>query len=106
MGSDMDELTITRLCAEAMGYAEYPPEKWWTDDDRADLNIKDHAGLPVVYRPLHDDAQCMVLGKKFPELLEQSAIEAANHFRRSESFNLNSDLCRRVARMQSAKGKL
>lgn len=54
----MTDLEITRLCAEALGirvrlWGDTPASKCWV------------YGATVTYAPLHDDAQCMALVKKF-----------------------------------------
>lgn len=52
-GAQMDDLTATRLCAEAMGLTLRE------NGDRLYVNTF------TPYRPLHDDAQAMALVKRF-----------------------------------------
>jgi len=56
----MDDLTITRLCAEAMGVSvhEYQDGSLYHFGGLCEGGIED-------YDPLHDDAQSMALVKKF-----------------------------------------
>lgn len=60
----MTDLEMTKLCAEAMGFQinsrlEYPV----TSEARESYSEQ---GLPFIkYDPLHNDAQCMALVKKF-----------------------------------------
>lgn len=57
----MDDLTMTRLCAEAMGLTVDEPTSFdhWTH-----WNCRDSEGRHVTYDPLHDDAQCFALVKR------------------------------------------
>ena len=64
----MDDLTMTRLCAEAMGYKLDDSEfngggRGNTGFDMLGRAVLDwHNG--VTFDPLHDDAQCMALVKR------------------------------------------
>jgi hypothetical protein len=53
------------------------------------------------YSPLHDDAQAMALGKVYWSEFEQAVIEWCNHMRRGEQFDLNRELCGRVAKLHA-----
>ena len=60
----MDDLTATRLCAEAMGLILFDCtiDSDYDGDFQPWVVEKDSGGL---YDPLHDDAQAMALVKKF-----------------------------------------
>lgn len=94
----MDDLEITKLCAEAMGLTS-----WQALEGR--------------YDPLHDDAQAMALVKKFRLEIRQQATGTDEHpgaplwgisgclygWKNAEDENLNRAICECVARMQAAK---
>ena len=87
----MDNLTITRLCAEAMGHPDLDSYKEAND---------------YPYDPLHDDAQAMALVKKFPEECLQAMTENLAEYALSPSrpeLNFNRAICECVARMQAAR---
>lgn len=106
----LDDLTATRLCAEAMGLEGLHPieevcpilkdgtvrsalvEKDWGDDTDAEY-----------YDPLHDDAQLLSMARKFPYEFEESVREWCNHLRRNESYSLNYDFVFRVAKLRGGK---
>jgi len=90
-GETMTDLKATRLCAEAMGYADYTPHCAW-------------------YQPLHDDEQCMELVKRF--MLEVDAfsgmaklqsIAGQDSFQEFSDESLNHAVVYCVAKMQAAK---
>ena len=116
----MDDLEITRLCAEAMGITVY------SNDAKCYLSRMDMAmyvGQPPTwvfrhfYAPLHDDAQAMALVKKFrlridgdgnisdysKWLVEYWPEGATSSEEESLSDNLNRAICITVAQMQKAK---
>lgn len=87
-GGSMDDLTATRLCAEAMGYKgwrskhgywyvtlpdggkdEVCCEHWAAYDPSTGEKLReptfDDALIEVGYMPLTDDTQCMALVKRF-----------------------------------------
>ncbi len=101
------DLEITRLCAEAMGFNEFPPKQFWTDDDRSYFHVSDR-GLPVVYDPLHDDAQAMALVKRFQLYIGgwtgNGTVTVSIEGRMlTSSTDLNRAICECVAKMQAAK---
>ena len=97
----MDDLTATRLCAEAMGYTvhRYHPEQ-------LPLRVRMALGGlifdPASYNPLHDDAQAMALVKRFPSECTDAINKAWLHSRPGE-FNINRAVAYCVARMQEVK---
>lgn len=87
----MDDLTITRLCAEAMGWpkgAVCHPDSLILDGDTKK------------YNPLHDDAQAMALVKKYPA----ECIKAIDEELGQTIPNYNRAICECVAKMQQSKG--
>ena len=110
----MDDLTITRLCAEAMGLAITPP----IGPDFTNGNVR--YLLPnqyhEEYNPLHDDAQCMALVKEFNLEIRRGKVPdgwlvtTKEGWRVSEKVmepawdkDLNRAVCETVAKMQLAK---
>lgn len=113
----MTDEEITRLCAEAMGYAPTlntmdcnPPHYYFTV-------ITSEDGV-VCYDPLHDDAQAMALVKKFhletywigaedkrkDEWLVAPSTEHLSHVGRDVIHKeLNRAICECVAKMQASK---
>lgn len=112
--SALNDLEITKLCAEAMGYQEYPPKAHWTEDDRKFFNVRGWAGLPSVFDPLHDDAQAMELVKKFHILIMPGIrtpkgrgpwhAEIRSPDLDAYSDDLNRAICESVAKMQRGGG--
>ena len=108
----MDDLTITRLCAEAMGLEIFTDAYGETVLEQPDHDLDN-----VAYDPLHDDAQAMALVKKFklnalwggrPDKQkwavwqsDESELEDGVSF---YSADLNRAICECVARMQKEKG--
>lgn len=95
----MNDMELTKLCAEAMGI-EWRQIKndLWTDVDECEL-----------YNPLHDDAQCMALVKKFMLAIGNNAdltfVVYGKDFAESENPDLNRAIVECVAKMQQAKGE-
>jgi hypothetical protein len=69
--NDMDDLTATRLCAEAMGLRE---EAMLLAAFATDTTV----GWKPKYDPLHDDAQAMALVKRFSPDIEAPYIGQPN----------------------------
>jgi hypothetical protein len=104
----MDDLTITRLCAEAMGV-----------EDNCMSAGRDASSM-FLYDPLHDDAQAMALVKRlririiFPkapgcaaaidEWYSDHKIESV-HFISRKDDDLNRAICECVANMMQSKGE-
>lgn len=99
----MDDLTITRLCAEA---SEISIIAW----DEKSVTIEDSG---EIYNPLHDDAQAMALMKKFEiETVYPSDKRDGVHVTiwisgkplhaSSVRDNLNRAICLCIANMQQA----
>ena len=93
-----DDLTITRLCAEAMG----------VDFSKGfgTITCKECGEIGIPYDPIHDDAQAMALVKKFHLGLAWSgywsAYEQGNGASGSNA-SINHAICEAVAKMQNAK---
>ena len=99
----MNDLELTKLCAEAMG------EEIHRVDDEGLLWTRDDPRIAwYVYRPLHDDTQAMALVKKFGLYIwgkrrdiwgvtdnDPGTCSAAN-------TNLNYAICECVAKMKIA----
>jgi len=119
----MNDLEITRLCAEAMGwkhlgaigtgernesnpgdtrpYCLSGANDWWQDPHGFMVCEPCTGSVP---NPLHDDARAMALGKKFPEIFSRAVQEWVWRLDHGETgFDLNYHFCDRVAKMQSAK---
>ena len=99
----MDDLTLTRLCAEAMGYR--------LDRDGGYSRLCQGAGMDepdwfeFIYNPLHDDAQAMALVKKF-----QLSITVGDKWwatppegQDASSDDLNRAIVESVAKMRKAE---
>ncbi len=105
----MDDLTITRLCAEAMGYAVTPHAN---RKHSPDLMWVANGGN---WNPLHDDAQAMALVKRFlldirsyPDFVDGHhwiVVSALVMTRQDTTVvaDLNRAICECVARMQKDK---
>ena len=113
----MDDLAITKLCAEAMGCR--------LDRDGGYSRLRQGAGMDepawfeFIYAPLHDDAQAMALVKKFRLHIDSSFYEPSDtpdswHVSRTpasgdwdNAFGIHTDLnhaiCDCVAKMQQNK---
>ena len=95
----MDDLTITRLCAEAMGID--------FSKGYASITCKECEEYGVPYNPLHDDAQAMALVKKFRIHLNYGwdKWHASHGYENSfgESRDLNRAICECIAKMEKAK---
>ena len=104
----MTDIELTKLCAEAMGDEEYPPQEWWTMEDRKCFHIKGAHGLPWVFDPLHDDAQAMGLVKKLKltchwhEILYTWSVSTPEQ-KAIRDGDLNHAICECVAKIQQAK---
>ena len=110
----MIDLEITRLCAEAM---EDKPEvpgasSIWgvTKYFAGTLSGKTFTWVRPEYNPLHDDAQCMALVKKFeinctcPQFSsEKGKWMAVLYPHTASDISLNRAVCECVAKMQIAK---
>lgn len=96
----MDDLEMTKLCAEAMGY-EYKQgdsDIVWASCD---------AGFMGRYRPLVDDAQAMALLKRFPvtcvDALDNLVEWGPHTDSDRQGLDMNRCIVECVAKMQSAK---
>ena len=111
MSNNLSDLELNRLCATAMGWHTGRPANKvvaYAVSKCAIISGNDKGGESV-YDPLHDDAQCMQLVKKFPLDIEC----LTGHIYRvtygpagkpgSESSDLNRAIVECVARMQLAK---
>lgn len=104
----MTDLEITRLCAEAME----PPATLLGSSDVWGVSIiyipekKVRSWVKPTFRPLHDDAQAMVLVKKFNLGLAWSgfwSVYEQGNGANGSSADLNRAICECVAKMQAAK---
>lgn len=130
----MTDLEITKLCAEAMGWKHLgavgvePPKRgepdppglwclsggndWWVDPEGHSV-CAPCCGIPD---PLHDDAQCFALVKKFRLLVgigKKFTADAGTtelfwvvehpEYDEAEDADLNRAICEAVANMQQAK---
>ena len=116
----MTDLEITRLCAEAMGLNNVKSARkeifgnvmQFVDEpiDKSDCVIYIHQdGYPIIYNPLHDDAQAMALVKKFRLHTGFQSFEnrwgclAQNGITATYNSDLNRAICECVANMQKDK---
>ena len=113
----MTDLEITRLCAEAIGYAVVETSQGLrARDGEYDFMVLGSDGGPYLRRfnPLHDDAQAMALVKKFwldievfigtkEPLLCWGVVGAQKGAHRVKNTDLNRAICECVAKMQKAK---
>ena len=88
----MNDLALTKKCAEKMGLhvAEGTGKTVWTHAQWPDPD--DSLGIDL-YDPLHDDAQCMAMVKKFP----RECIDAMNCHQSFLGTDLNRAICECVA---------
>ena len=95
----MNDLEITRLCAEAMGLKTAP--------ERSKAFSETASGLWcdgfVFYDPLHDDAQAMALMKKFPGACLDDFDLYVIMRGMDAPMDLNRAICECVAKMDGAK---
>ena len=104
----MNDLEITRLCAEAMGFS--PLIAIATDKSTVIENL---AIGQYWYCPLHNDAQAMALVKKLKLSIESYEEEGADCYvysdtdPRVQAFNidLNRAIVECVAKMQAGKNE-
>ena len=110
--SAMNDIEITRLCAEAMGYDEY--SEHIDAEGRWEIYLERDAGIGTrIYWPLNDDAQAMALVKKFglhlgredigDWIVEMFSWKRGLWMEVAHSKNLNRAICECVAKMQVAK---
>ena len=111
----MDDLEITKLCAEAMGYKiDYSSTAGGgagnTGFDMDGAAVLDwHNG--ITFNPLHDDAQAMALVKEFylnilsdPSQVSYWEVNNPYDFEATTRNDvLNRAICECVAKMQEAK---
>jgi len=109
----MNDLEITKLCAEAMDYSYSGIAP--TPEDGAviilvDIDSDTVGARGVYYAPLHDDAQAMSLVKKLGlGIYRETDGWGCFKFRKSGpdpdvfSDNLNQAICKCAAQMQMAK---
>jgi len=117
----MDDLTIVKRCAEAMGWQnvrvnvlampgihKHPP-----------FVVSSATGTSVdeLYDPLHDDAQAMALVKKFHLIVEPSGMTATSvwwvqawhndrmKWEGAENADLNRAICECIANLKSESGE-
>ena len=103
----MDDLTITKLCAEAMGYRTHAESEnvYYSPEERLSI-------LKAQWNPLKDDAQAMMLVKKMnlciqPPLKPHGTKQKwhAWEYQRPNNTGIADDLnraiCECVAKMQS-----
>ena len=112
----MDDQEIVRLCAEAMGYTvmtQVFPAPSQNSPHDATVYVEDES-MFAAYNPLHDDAQCMALIKRFHVDIDWHGDEegwqiytSTKLWDRSDEVadDLNRAVCLAVARMQAAKSK-
>ena len=93
----MNDLDITRLCAEAMGLTVVMQLGEW----RFPRTQSEHS----LYDPLHDDAQAMALVKRFAKVIvRRKGGDWSVNLDCARASDLNRAICECVARMQQAKG--
>ena len=111
----MNDLEMTKLCAEAMGI-KFCPE--CLKNDPSSLQTTHSEGRPdQQYDPLHDDAQAMALVKKFQMLVRwdggvhgwtagiwYSGSKGQALWNDWTAQDLNRAICECVAKMQAARG--
>lgn len=103
----MTDLEATRLCAEAMGI--HGVHEW--EGKIYGRRPYYMLGLPSLYDPLHDDAQCMALVKRFGLDMEwffgfspvPAVIVSGGKFASEKTCDLNRAVVYCVAKMQAAK---
>ena len=97
----MTDLEITRLCAEAMGFA------FIAETGTCCYAGNDPRQVREEYRPLHDDAQAMALVKKFKIGIGREDGDCmwavGRIFIETINKDLNRAICECVAEMQTAK---
>ena len=95
----MDDLTITRLCAEAMGFNVQSLSNLLGAQCAA-MGVLKHDFL---FNPLHDDAQAMSLVKKFGIFTDKRGCIWHVGEPYADNADLNRAICECVAKMQAAK---
>lgn len=93
----MDDLTITRLCAEAMG--DLPA----MIEHEGKMRFGYRGCMGPAYDPLHDDAQCMTLAKSNPALFAVVVRDWAHERIMNRNADLNRMLCEEFAKEEAKK---
>lgn len=104
----MDDLTATRLCAEAMGYHTEVSVDLQTSNGKEYLLVWSNGAENRSWNPLHDDAQAMALVKQFGLLVcpwAQGWQAEIEHKYYTTNDDLNAAIVNCVAAMQRAKGQ-
>ena len=95
----MNDLEITKLCAEALGI-------WHDPDTDIDFVGKDPIQATLaMYNPLVNDAQAMALVKKFGLHIFYTQAVAMYDTVQSDNADLNRAICECVAKMIKEKVK-
>lgn len=105
----MDDLEITKRCAQKMGYTLIAEPNEHNSDFKYTVLVQE---LRTGYCPLHDDAQAMALLKKLHILLHCDLVNTSHvdeewlwgvvsqdHTFGTESFDLNREICECVAKL-------
>lgn len=102
----MTDLEITRLCAEAMGYQDVHIATASMGTQYVKHTSRS-ISANTEFRPLHDDAQCMALVKKFDLNIDAHAADGNSYVASTykhefwaENDDLNRAICECVAKMQ------
>jgi hypothetical protein len=108
--SDMTDLEITRLCAEAMDLPEdYSVTKTIGYREEGHIWTRHEAdAIGSMYHPLHDDAQAMALVKRMELYIapDPNGWDVGPENTKGDAVintDLNRAICECVARMQLAK---
>jgi hypothetical protein len=104
----MNDYQIVKLCAEAMGYKTN--QGVIDENDRLHICLEDKSKF-TLYDPLHDDAQCMALIKRFNLRIDRDrgiptkwgVYSKVNFDDIQFDTDLNRAVCLAVARMQAAQ---
>lgn len=109
---EKNDLEMTRLCAEAMGWKVKGPATQWVSwkSHKCAVCASNDKGGDHIWDPLHDDAQAMALVKKFKLTIgfdivsnQWTAISEHGQAYDGDSCSINRAIVECVAKMQAAK---
>ena len=98
----MNDLEITRLCAEAMGYTDISEIEFPNDPQRY-VSAMDQKFRGLLWNPLHDDAQAMALVKKFPIDCLNAMWRCITDYKMLAPLEFNRAICEVCAKMMLSK---
>lgn len=95
--SSIADLELTKRCAAAMGIRLF--------DCGHGLEIMTGSvSSGLIWKPLHDNAQVLQMGLRFPEEFERAVTDWCAALRRGDGCNLHRTVCTRIAKLAAPSG--